>query len=98
MSEKINNADFIRTILTSLTAMEDVNCIAIDDTMSGLYKSNVLFGLVIDAEIYLRSKDRGSSAHIFKGKKYNKTTVPTSNNDVFLLAATKAYWVASAKL
>ncbi len=54
-----------------------------------LYKDDVMFGIIVNNELKLIEKDNKFLA---------VTEQITNNKDDLLLAATKAYWIASGKI
>lgn len=96
MTTTVVRGALLPNVLETLAAMGDIATCQLDEATTILYKTGVPFCLVMESDIYLRSKE-GHGSIVFQDNKYNKILISPEERDDFLLAATKAYWIASDK-
>ena len=102
MPEKVKDNRFVFTVLKSLEPMGKIDCLAIEDSTIGIYKDNVMFGFILDSDLYLRTDEEDREIYtdrfVYGKQKYNKLKkIFVGSHDNFLQIATKAYWVACGK-
>lgn len=96
MTKKINRNISLSNVLKALQSMGNVIATPIDENTTGLYKEELLFGLMTKEGLHLRS-DEQKEYQVFQGKRYGKINISRADNDEFLKMATRAYWIASGK-
>lgn len=107
MKDRKNNV-FLRKVLILLEGMGEIKDKLIDNKVVGLYKDEVLFGLIKESDLFLRNDVNNLASNTlqeninFQKQNYAKVKnglyIKTNNKDNILLAATNAYWIASGKV
>lgn len=105
---KIKNKEFIEIILNLLKPIGEIKLQATENNITCLYKSNIIFGLIIDNNLFLRANLKNQKFNafqeniVFQGKEYCKLDkqflINEHNQDIIIQIATQAYWLASGKL
>lgn len=102
----MRNKELVNNVLALLEAMGEIIDKPIVNRIIGLYKGEVLFGLIVESDLFLRTNVETYTFNIFQENiffqrqgyiKVNKQLL-VENKDDILQAATQAYWIASGKV